>query len=345
MLTHPFLTRRIEERMIGIINRDMGCGDYTESENDIIGLTNNKNTTSISVLNSIDDNDYPSKTEETFIEKFTDYPKDSRLNTEFQVLGKVGSGAFGVVLKVKNRIDSCTYAIKRIRLNPNSCQLNKQITREIKLLSRLNHENVVRYYSTWREKYEVDASETETTETSMDTRKMDAKAKKKLVNKQDNKKKLQKSSSLSNLMMKQSNNMMIQEGLVNNNDDDDDGFSSSCLFGKNLNTVAPLSLSSSSSITPSDSESLLEPSDDASILFHLSDSEDHKPLNMVSPAKKFERKLNKNFRKKNANIDDSISIVFENDGKNTANDLSDEISIKTSPAEKHRVFVFIQVSL
>ncbi len=39
-----------------------------------------------------------------------------------------------------------SYAIKRIRLNPNSQQLNKQITREIKLLSRLNHENVIRIY-------------------------------------------------------------------------------------------------------------------------------------------------------------------------------------------------------
>ena len=56
----------------------------------------------------------------------------------------IGHGAFGEVLKVKNKLDLRIYAIKRIRINPTS-KHNKQITREIKLLSRLNHENVVRY--------------------------------------------------------------------------------------------------------------------------------------------------------------------------------------------------------
>ena len=57
------------------------------------------------------------------------------------------------MLKVKNKLDSRFYAIKRIRINPNNEKYNRLITREIKLLSRLNHENVVRYYSTWKERY------------------------------------------------------------------------------------------------------------------------------------------------------------------------------------------------
>ena len=70
----------------------------------------------------------------------------------------------------------CTYAIKRIRLNPSNEVINKQITREIKLLSRLNHENVVRYYSTWMEKHEIDANETtDTTEISHQTTEEDEK--------------------------------------------------------------------------------------------------------------------------------------------------------------------------
>jgi serine/threonine protein kinase len=93
-------------------------------------------------------------TDDDDLQKFTDYPVQSRLNIEFDVIGVVGQGAFGEVLKVKNKFDSRLYAIKRIRINPNSKQFNKQITREIKLLSRLNHENVVRYYSTWKEQYE-----------------------------------------------------------------------------------------------------------------------------------------------------------------------------------------------
>lgn len=52
---------------------------------------------------------------------------------------------------MKNKLDGGLYAIKRIKLNPESVQLNKKITREVKLLSRLNHENVVRYYNAWIE--------------------------------------------------------------------------------------------------------------------------------------------------------------------------------------------------
>ncbi|PZC78444.1 hypothetical protein B5X24_HaOG202188 [Helicoverpa armigera] len=75
----------------------------------------------------------------------------SRLHAEFEVLTWLGKGAFGDVLKVKNKLDGGFYAIKRIKLNPESVQLNKKITREVKLLSRLNHENVVRYFNAWIE--------------------------------------------------------------------------------------------------------------------------------------------------------------------------------------------------
>ncbi|RVE53876.1 hypothetical protein evm_001538 [Chilo suppressalis] len=75
----------------------------------------------------------------------------SRLKVEFEVLTWLGKGAFGDVVKVRNKLDDGFYAIKRIKLNPESVQLNKKITREVKLLSRLNHENVVRYYNAWIE--------------------------------------------------------------------------------------------------------------------------------------------------------------------------------------------------
>lgn len=79
----------------------------------------------------------------------------SRIQNEFEVLKWLGKGAFGDVLKVKNKLDGGIYAIKRIELNPKKKQLNKKITREVKLLSRLNHENVVRYYNSWIESAKV----------------------------------------------------------------------------------------------------------------------------------------------------------------------------------------------
>lgn len=52
---------------------------------------------------------------------------------------------------MRNKLDQRCYAIKRIELNPKNKQLNRKIIREVKLLSRLNHENVVRYYNSWIE--------------------------------------------------------------------------------------------------------------------------------------------------------------------------------------------------
>lgn len=75
----------------------------------------------------------------------------SRLETEFEVMQWLGEGAYGDVLKVKNILDNRQYAIKRIPLTAHSRQIFKKMTREVELLSRLNHENVVRYFNSWIE--------------------------------------------------------------------------------------------------------------------------------------------------------------------------------------------------
>lgn len=94
---------------------------------------------------------------------WNDAPKgNSRLENEFEKLQWLGRGAFGDVLKVKNKLDGCLYAIKQIELSPVSKQLYKKITREVKLLSRLNHENVVRYYNSWIETTVVEHSSNST---------------------------------------------------------------------------------------------------------------------------------------------------------------------------------------
>lgn len=89
----------------------------------------------------------------------------SRFKNEFEHIKWLGKGAFGDVIKVRNKLDDGFYAIKRIELNPHRTQLNKKITREVKLLSRLNHENVVRYYNSWIEMAAIeDTNSTEESE-------------------------------------------------------------------------------------------------------------------------------------------------------------------------------------
>ncbi|CAE1280004.1 EIF2AK4 [Acanthosepion pharaonis] len=76
--------------------------------------------------------------------------KTSRIARDFDILTNLGEGAFGYVIKVKNKLDDRFYAIKIIDSKHNS-KLFKNITTEVKLLSRLNHENIVRYYNSWIE--------------------------------------------------------------------------------------------------------------------------------------------------------------------------------------------------
>ncbi|KAG9268185.1 eIF-2-alpha kinase GCN2 [Astyanax mexicanus] len=78
----------------------------------------------------------------------------SRYFSEFEELQLLGKGAFGAVIKVQNKLDGCYYAVKRIQVNPGSKQF-RRIKGEVTLLSRLNHENIVRYYNAWIERHET----------------------------------------------------------------------------------------------------------------------------------------------------------------------------------------------
>ncbi|XP_075700939.1 eIF-2-alpha kinase GCN2 [Rhinoderma darwinii] len=83
----------------------------------------------------------------------------SRYFNEFEELQMLGRGAFGAVIKVQNKLDGCYYAVKRVLINPASKQF-RRIKGEVTLLSRLNHENIVRYYNAWIEKHEIPSSNT-----------------------------------------------------------------------------------------------------------------------------------------------------------------------------------------
>uniref|UniRef100_A0A8C0AWA4 non-specific serine/threonine protein kinase n=1 Tax=Buteo japonicus TaxID=224669 RepID=A0A8C0AWA4_9AVES len=93
----------------------------------------------------------------------------SRYYNEFEELKLLGKGAFGAVVKVRNKLDGCYYAVKRIRINPASKQF-RRIKGEVTLLSRLNHENIVRYYNAWIEKHESPVPTVSSSETTEEKR-------------------------------------------------------------------------------------------------------------------------------------------------------------------------------
>lgn len=71
------------------------------------------------------------------------YSVDCRLVKDFTEITPIGSGGFGQVFKAEHRIDKKTYVIKCVKYN------NEKVEREVKVLAKLNHPNIVHYHSCW----------------------------------------------------------------------------------------------------------------------------------------------------------------------------------------------------
>ena len=74
--------------------------------------------------------------------------RSNRYLQDFEELEMIGRGGFGEVVKVRNRVDGRTYAIKKIYMKHADDHL---LLREVHTLSRLQHRHVVRYYQAWVE--------------------------------------------------------------------------------------------------------------------------------------------------------------------------------------------------
>lgn len=74
----------------------------------------------------------------------------SRYLSDFEPLQCLGRGGFGVVFESKNKYDDIHYAVKRITL-PSSEERRRKVKREVRVLAKLEHRNIVRYFSTWEE--------------------------------------------------------------------------------------------------------------------------------------------------------------------------------------------------
>ncbi|CAI2375852.1 unnamed protein product [Moneuplotes crassus] len=68
---------------------------------------------------------------------------------DFKVIKEIGRGAYGTVYKVQSYIDRNTYALKKIN------EINKtqkaSALKEVKILKRMNHPNIIRYYHSFVE--------------------------------------------------------------------------------------------------------------------------------------------------------------------------------------------------
>jgi translation initiation factor 2-alpha kinase 1 len=83
--------------------------------------------------------------------KYTLSIQNSRYHNDFVEQGILGRGGFASAWRARNKLDDIDYAIKKIRLLGDEEGYYDKIFREIKNLARLEHHNVVRYYSSWLE--------------------------------------------------------------------------------------------------------------------------------------------------------------------------------------------------
>jgi cyclin-dependent kinase-like len=71
---------------------------------------------------------------------------------KYEVLGVVGEGAYGVVLKCKNKDTSEIVAIKKFKESDDDEVLRKTTLREVKILRMLRHHNIVSLKEAFRRK-------------------------------------------------------------------------------------------------------------------------------------------------------------------------------------------------
>lgn len=77
-------------------------------------------------------------------------PFSSRYLNDFETLQCLGKGGYGVVFQVKQKFDECEYAVKRISL-PRQKPKRDRVMKEVKILAKLEHQNIVRYFNSWVE--------------------------------------------------------------------------------------------------------------------------------------------------------------------------------------------------
>lgn len=74
-----------------------------------------------------------------------------RYKYDFEELGKIAKGGFGIVCKAMRRTDRQIYAVKKIPFKYCNLKVLKQVLREVELLAQLSHPNIVAYKSAWIE--------------------------------------------------------------------------------------------------------------------------------------------------------------------------------------------------
>eukprot|EP00960_Hanusia_phi_P075454 768429-Hanusia_phi.AAC.6 len=70
---------------------------------------------------------------------------------DFELGKELGKGAQGCVYRARNKLDESVVAIKAVELSRMSRKMREEAAHEVRVLSRLRHEHVIRYLSSFQE--------------------------------------------------------------------------------------------------------------------------------------------------------------------------------------------------
>lgn len=68
---------------------------------------------------------------------------------DFELLGQLGAGSFGVVFKARRLADDGLYVVKKVRISELSFREQGEAINEVKLLAQMNSPYVVRYFDSF----------------------------------------------------------------------------------------------------------------------------------------------------------------------------------------------------
>ena len=74
-------------------------------------------------------------------------------SSDFNIVSLLGRGSFGSVYKVHRYIDNKVYVMKQVDLSALDATERMETVNEVKVMNRLSHRNVVKYYDSFIQKH------------------------------------------------------------------------------------------------------------------------------------------------------------------------------------------------